>query len=63
MHFSLKYMHIGIRTLDLWKDGTCVFMWPTSPVKAVLQSLADSAEVGGVRHRSAVQRVVLQIHW
>lgn len=33
------------------------------PVEAVLQSFADGAEVGGVRHRSAVQRVVLQVYW
>lgn len=33
------------------------------PVEAVLQPFADGAEVGGVCHRSAVQRVVLQVHW
>lgn len=34
-----------------------------APVEAVLQSFADGAEVGGVSHHSAVQRVVLQVYW
>lgn len=33
-----------------------------SPVEAILQPFADGAEVGGVRHGGAVQRVVLQVH-
>lgn len=33
------------------------------PVEAVLQSLADCAEISGVSHHSAVQRVVPQIYW
>lgn len=33
------------------------------PVKAVLQSFVDGAEVGGICHRSAVQGVVLQVYW
>lgn len=38
-------------------------MCAAPPVEAVLQSFADSAEVGGVSHHSAVQRVVPQIYW
>lgn len=37
-------------------------MHAASPVEAVLQSFADSAEVSGVSHRGAVQRVVPQIY-
>lgn len=32
------------------------------PVEAVLQSFADGAEVSGVCHHSAIQRVVPQIN-
>ncbi len=39
------------------------FVCAAPPVEAVLQSFADGAEVSGVGHRSAVQRVVLQIYW
>lgn len=37
-------------------------MHAASPVKAILQTLADGAEVSGVSHYGAVQRVVLQIY-
>lgn len=33
------------------------------PVETVLQPFADCAEVSGVSHRSAVQRVVPQVYW
>lgn len=41
----------------------CEVMCAAPPVEAVLESFADSAEVSGVSHRSAVQRVVPQIYW
>lgn len=40
-----------------------VIMCVAPPVEAVLQSFADGAEVSGVSHHSAVQRVVPQIYW
>lgn len=33
------------------------------PIESVHQSFADGAEVSGVSHHSAVQRVVLQVYW
>lgn len=52
-HFELK-----IKCVTL-----CEVVHPAPPVEAVLQSFADSAEVSGVSHCSAVQRVVPQIYW
>lgn len=37
-------------------------MCDAPPVEAVLQPFADGAEVSGVRHHSAVQRVVPQVY-
>lgn len=38
-------------------------MCAAPPVETVLQSSADGAEVSGVSHGGAVQRVVPQIYW
>lgn len=33
------------------------------PVEAAYQSQSNCAEVSGIRHHSAVQRIISQIHW
>lgn len=56
-----KYVNAGTVTYDLNACWAEVRVAP--PVEAVLQPFADGAEVSGVCHHGAVQRVVLQVDW
>lgn len=59
---NFKPQHLGISEFMVNKNLYVRVMCAALPIEAVLQTFANGADVSGVSHCSAVQRVVLQIN-
>lgn len=57
-----QQQHMNLKSTRPWYNGAGEVVSGAPPVETVVQPSADGADVGGVRHHGAVQRVVPQIH-